>query len=55
MKFEFNCPSGFRGEDLPIYLFILHHPLAGITSRCLKMLTNGWTDAGVTGILLAHS
>ena len=40
MKFEFNWPSGFR-------------------RRCLKMLTDGrtdgrTTDAGVTGILIAH-
>ena len=42
MKFEFNWPSGFK-------------------RRCLKMLTAGWTtddrrttDAGVTGILIAH-
>ena len=36
MKFEFNWPSGFRGEDV---------------LNCGGKLT---TDAGVTGILLAH-
>ena len=38
MKYEFNWPSSYRGEDV------------------LKMLTDDGrtTDAGVTGILLAH-
>ena len=42
MKFEFNWPSGFRGEDV---------------WKCWRTddgRTDGRTDNGVTGILLAH-
>ena len=44
MKFEFNWPSGFRGEDV---------------WKCWwtddrRRTTDGRTDNGVTGILLAH-
>ena len=39
MKYEFSWPSSFRGEDV---------------WKCWRT-TDGWTtDAGVTGILLAH-
>ena len=41
MKFEFNWPSGFRGED--------------VDGRTDGRRTDGrTTDAGVTGILKAH-
>ena len=40
MKFEFNWPSGFRGEDVE-----------NVDGRTTD---DGRTDAGVTGILLAH-
>ena len=42
MKFEFNWPSGFRGEDV---------------WKCWRTdgrTDDGRTDAGVTGILIAH-
>ena len=42
MKFEFDWPSGFRGEDV------------GNCGRKDGRTDRRRTDAGVTGILLAH-
>ena len=39
MKYEFNWPSSFRGEDV---------------WKCWRTTDGRTTDAGVTGILLAH-